>query len=260
MRRRLLAAAAALVLAVAGTVVLLAYVRGADARALAGVRTVEVLVVDQLVPEGTRGDDLAELVRTEQLPAKAAAEGVVTDLATLAGQVATVDLQPGEQLLAARFAVPEDLAVPGTVPPPAGASEVSILLEPQRAVGGRLAAGDEIGVYISMDLENEAGKRIGVTHATIHGALVTQVQGAPAAATEDGTETVAAGAPDGSLMVTVAVPSRQAELVVFGMEHGSVWLGLEPEGADTGDTKIVHQGNVYGDLLAGLGTVYGGSK
>jgi pilus assembly protein CpaB len=44
-RRRLLAAFAALVLLVTGTLVLLAYVRGADSRALAGTRTVEVMVV-----------------------------------------------------------------------------------------------------------------------------------------------------------------------------------------------------------------------
>ena len=55
MRRRLLAACAALVLLVAGSLVLLAYVRGADARALAGARTVEVLVVDQPVPAAPRG-------------------------------------------------------------------------------------------------------------------------------------------------------------------------------------------------------------
>ncbi|MGY1633672.1 Flp pilus assembly protein CpaB [Geodermatophilus sp. SYSU D01186] len=262
MRRRLLAALAALVLAVAGTVVLLAYVRGADARALAGVRTVTVLVVDQVVPQGTPGEDLSDLVRTEQLPAKAAVDGVVTDLAALAGRVATVDLQPGEQLLDSRFAVPEDLAAPGTVPVPEGASEVSVLLEPQRAVGGRIAAGDEIGVYVSMTLENDAGKTIGATHATLHGVLVTQVQGAPAPADGDGTETASSGAaaPTNSLLVTLAVPARDAELVVFGMEHGTVWLSHEPEGADDSGTRIVTQGNVYGDALAGLGSVYGGSK
>ena len=59
MRRRLLAAFAALVLLVAGSLVLLAYVRGADARALAGARSVEVLVVEQLIPAGTAGDELA---------------------------------------------------------------------------------------------------------------------------------------------------------------------------------------------------------
>ena len=64
MRRRLIAAFAALVLLFAGTVVLLAYVRGADARALAGVRTTEVLVADQVIPEGTPADQLGALVRT----------------------------------------------------------------------------------------------------------------------------------------------------------------------------------------------------
>lgn len=96
MRRRILAASAALLLAVLGTGVLLAYVRGADGRALAGARTIGVLVVAQPIAAGTPGDQLADLVRTEQLPARAAVTGRVTDLAALAGQVATVDLQPGE--------------------------------------------------------------------------------------------------------------------------------------------------------------------
>src|SRR5688500_14014848 len=140
MKRRLLAAIAALVLLVAGTLVLLAYVNGADARALAGTRTVEVLVVDEPVPAGTAGDALTELVTTKLLPAKAALGGRVTDLADLSGRVSTVDLLVGEQLLSSRFALPQDVQAPGTVEVPDGLQEVSILLEPQRAVGGRLAA------------------------------------------------------------------------------------------------------------------------
>src|SRR3712207_9419956 len=101
------------------------------------METVDVLVVDQPVAEGTPGEDLAGLVRTERLPVKAVVPGGVPDLGELAGQVATSDLQPGEQLLAARFAAPADLTAPGTVAPPDGASEVSILLEPHRAAGGR---------------------------------------------------------------------------------------------------------------------------
>ncbi|MGY1833466.1 Flp pilus assembly protein CpaB [Geodermatophilus sp. SYSU D01180] len=264
MRRRLLAAVAALVLVAAGTVVLLAYVRGADARALAGVRTVEVLVVDQPIPEGTPAEEVADLVRTEVLPAKAAVEGRVTDLDQLTGQVATADLEPGEQLLAGRFAAPADLQAPGTVPVPEGLSEVSVVLEPQRAVGGRLAAGDEIGVYISMELQGNIDadpedEQIGTTHATLHGVLVTQVQGAPApAGTEGGdVETASASsvAPSGNVMVTMALPARDAERVVFGMEHATVWLALEREGTDTSGTRVVTQGNVYGDLLAALGAV-----
>ena len=178
--RRLLAAFAALLLLVVGTVVLLAYVNGADARALAGVKTVQVLVAAQPIPAGTSGDQLAELVRTEAVPAKTAVEGRVTDLASLSGRVATVEILPGEQLLAARFAQPDDLKAPGTVAVPAGLQEVSVLLEPQRAVGGRLAAGDTVGVVISLKDETAA------THAVLHKVLVTQVQGAPAPVDQSG--------------------------------------------------------------------------
>jgi pilus assembly protein CpaB len=239
LRRRLLAALAALVLAALGAVVLLAYVRGADARALAGVQTVDVLVVDRPVPEGTPGEELAELVRTERLPARAAVPGAVTDLDELAGRVATVDLQPGEQLLAARFAAPEDLSVPGTVAPPEGAAEVSLLLEPQRAVGGRLAAGDTVGVHLSLD---------GQTDVVLSRVLVTQVQGAPVAVADgEATDTASSGgaAPSASLMVTLGLRPEAAEAVVFGMEHGTVWLSLEPEGVDTSGTEVLTPANVY---------------
>ena len=231
--RRLFAALAALLLALVGTVVLVAYVRGADARALEGVETVEVLVVDRPVPAGTPADQLADLVRTELLPAKAAAEGRVEDLAELTGRVADVDLQPGEQLLAARFGDPEDLAAPGTVAPPAGASEVSILLEPQRAVGGRLAAGDSVGVHVSLESR---------THVLLHRVLVTQVQGAPAPAeAEDGTQTESSGgaAPTASLLVTLGLRPEQAEAVVFAMENGTVWLSFEPADVDPFGTEFV---------------------
>jgi pilus assembly protein CpaB len=239
LRRRLLAALAALVLAALGAVVLLAYVRGADARALAGVQTVDVLVVDRPVPEGTPGEELAELVRTERLPARAAVPGAVTDLDELAGRVATVDLQPGGQLLAARFAAPEDLSVPGTVAPPEGAAEVSLLLEPQRAVGGRLAAGDTVGVHLSLD---------GQTDVVLSRVLVTQVQGAPVAVADgEATDTASSGgaAPSASLMVTLGLRPEAAEAVVFGMEHGTVWLSLEPEGVDTSGTEVLTPANVY---------------
>ena len=246
MRRRLLAAIAALVLLAAGSLVLLAYVRGADARALAGARPVEVLVVEVPVPAGTSGEALADFVTTETVPAKAALDGRVTDVADLSGRVATVDLLVGEQLLSSRFARPEDRQAPGTVEVPAGLQEVSVLLEPQRAVGGRLAAGDAVGVFVS--LSTDAGP---ATHAVLHSVLVTQVQGAPAPvapSAEGDVETASAGAPapSSSLMVTLAVTAAQAEAIVFGVEHGTLWLSSEPDGAATGGTEGVNLANIYG--------------
>ena len=250
MKRRLLAAFAALVLLVVGTVLVLAYVEGADARALAGVRTTEVLVADQAIPEGTPAEQLAQLVRTEALPKKAALEGRVTDLDELTGLVATVDLQPGEQLLSSRFGEAVTGGPAGTVAVPAGLQEVSVLLEPQRAVGGRVAAGDTVGVVVSIT----DGKK---TSAVLHKVLVTQVQGAPAPvdpdaetdaeAASDGTGTAASGGtvPSESLLVTLAVTAAPAEAVVFGMEHGTVWLTLESQDAETGGTSVVDVGTIY---------------
>lgn len=243
MRRRLLAALAALILLAAGTAVLLAYVRGADARALAGVQTVEVLVADRVIPEGTPADQVAALVRTETLPRKAAVEGRVTDLDELTGLVATVDVQPGEQLLRSRFGEVDATGRGDSVPVPAGLQEVSVLLEPQRAIGGRLAAGDTVGVVVSI----AEGMK---TSSVIHRVLVTEVQGAPVPVQADPnapTDTAASGAvvPSQSLMITFAVTAPQAEAVVFAMEHGTVWLTLEPEDADTGGTSVVDPSTIY---------------
>jgi pilus assembly protein CpaB len=250
-RRRLLAAVAALLLLGVGTAVLVTWVNGAENRALAGVQTVRVLVADQVIPEGTPADQLADLVRVDVLPSKAALAGRVTDISALAGQLATVDLQPGEQLRSSRFARPDDLQAPGTVAVPEGMQEVSVLLEPQRAVGGRLAAGDTVGIFVSMAQADGQP----ASHAVLHDVLVTQVQGAPtpidpAAAGEPETASAGAPAPSSSLMITFAVTAAQAEAVVYGVEHASLWLSLEPEGADIRGTAPVTAETIYGKAFS----------
>jgi pilus assembly protein CpaB len=246
-RRRLLAAVAALVLLVAGAAVLLAYVNGAERRALAGVQTVDVLVADEPIPAGTPAAELAALVRTEVLPRKAALAGRISDLSELAGRVAAVDLEAGEQLLASRFQRPGDLQAAGTVPVPDGLQEISVLLDPQRVIGARLAAGSTVGVYLSQVLPDGTGQ----TSAVLHHVLVTQVQGAPTPPDPDaeaGVDPASAAAPATSLMVTLAVTAQDAETVVFGMEHGTLWLSLETDGDETGGTRVVDPSTIYGGV------------
>jgi pilus assembly protein CpaB len=245
--RRLLAALAALVLAAVGALVLVAYAKGADNRAMAGMATVQVLVVDAPIARGTPATDITGKVSTELLPVKAAVPGRVRSLTELGNRVATVDLKPGEQLLSSRFAAPSSLRTPGTVALPKGDQELSISLEPQRAAGGELVAGDKVGVYVSYKLPDGTG----LSHVVLHKVLVTQVQGATAPASssdaKSGSQTAAAAAPAAtqSVMVTLGLTSKQAEPVVWGMEHGTVWLALEPDDADTGGTTVISPGNVY---------------
>jgi pilus assembly protein CpaB len=47
-------------------------------------------------------------------------------------------------------------------------------------------------------------------------------------------------------MVTLAVSAAQAEAVVFGIEHGTLWLTLESDGADTSGTDVITPDTIYG--------------
>lgn len=86
------------------------------------------------------------------------------------------------------------------------------------------------------------------THAILHGVLVTQVQGAPTPAAGDEAQTASAVSPvpTGSLLVTLALTAEEAEGVVFGAEHGTLWLSRETDGADLDGTEVLTPDNVYG--------------
>ncbi len=102
-------------------------------------------------------------------------------------------------------------------------------------------------MYLSQQLPDGTPQ----TSVVLHRVLVTQVQGAPTAPAKDdgsGTDTAASTAPAASLLLTLAVSSRDAESVVFGAEHGTLWLSLEPEGAQTGGTRVLDPGTIYTEV------------
>lgn len=227
MRSRAIAAIVATVLAVAGTAVLVVHVQGLQARVEADERPVQVLVVREPVAEGTVGQDLGDAVEVIEMPARFAAEGSVASLDQVAGQVATADLVPGEQVVAGRFADPATIAA-DEVPVPEGFHRLTIALPAERALGGQLRPGDTVGVFVSVDDEP-------VTRLLLHKVLVTDVQvsgQAPAADVEDQRQPV----PTGAVLVTLALDAGSAERVVFAAEHATVWLSSEPPEAAEAST------------------------
>ncbi|MGN6743379.1 MAG: Flp pilus assembly protein CpaB [Amnibacterium sp.] len=221
MKIRLLAALTALVLAVLGAVLINGYVQGADARALAGVRTEDVLVVAKPVPAGTAVGDLAASVQPKAVPATAVATGALSSLDGLKGTVTSVDLVPGEQLLKSRLVSPSKVQKTGTVAVPKGMQEVTVQLSPDRVVGGRIQAGETVAVYFS--IPNATGND-GVTKLVFQKVLVTDVQGAPAQS--DGKSGQAA--PSGSLLITLARPAADVQRIIFAAQYGTIWLSSEP--------------------------------
>ena len=224
MRRRLIAAVSAVLLAVIGAVMLATYVSGADRRAAAGMEPTTVLVVIAPIPAGTPADGLSGRVANKTLPKTAIADGALTSVTAIAGKVATADLQPGEQLLAGRFADPAEIAADGPTQAPSGRQLVSVVLDPQRALGGRLTPGSKVAVFVSFTDPD-------TTALTLRNVLVTGIQGGVSTETKDGDSSEPADGseplPGTSVMVTLAVTPAQAKKVVFGADHGTLWLTLE---------------------------------
>jgi len=254
-KSRLLAGVLAVLLAIVGAVIVVSYAQGADQRAVSGLDPVDVLVVTKAVPAGASVDTLQASVSVQQLPGTAVAKTALNTLDGAAGKVTSADLVPGEQLLAERLISPEELKTLGSVPVPAGLQEVSFQLEPQRVVGGRLAAGDTVGIFITMPnggIEAKSDKE--TVQLSIRKALVTAVQRAPegavakpapSAGTEPAPDPRDVNLPTGLLMVTVAVNDINADKIVFASEFASLWLSKEPLDAQDSGPRVMTRSDLY---------------
>ncbi len=206
MKRRIIGIGGAVVLASVGTFALVTYVQSAKDEAVAGERLVEVYVLSKTVPANTPLSQIEQSLDVVEVPAKVRVEGAVSDLDGLDDSlVAAVDLQAGEQLLSSRLVEEIDRS---KVDVPAGLQEVTVALDPARAVGGELKPGDTVGVVLSFDpfeldwvevdpsaltpaavadpaatpsddpaaSADDTKKSPNMTHLTFHKVLVTEVQ------------------------------------------------------------------------------------
>lgn len=210
MKRKVIGILAALVLASVGTFALVSYVQSAKERAEAGEPHTEVYVLERDVAANTPVSRIEDIVTIQEIPDSVVIDGAVVDLDELDDDlVSAVSMQQGEQLLTGRLVDAETL-VRGYVPD--GLQELTVALDPERAVGGSIAAGDTVGVVISFDPfdvdvvdvdpdattlpaaqssdgatdestdgsdgedTNSAAKTPNMTHLTLHQVLVTSVQ------------------------------------------------------------------------------------
>ncbi len=274
--KRWMAIAGAIVLAVVGTVLLISYVQSAEQRAREGQELATVLVVDEPIEKGTLAELIGDSVRETDIPLDVLAEDAVAELTELEGLVATTDLVPGEQVIASRFQTPAVVAAESRVEVPPEFLQVTISLQPPRAVGGRLVPGDYVGLIASFapfdfsavepgdeEALEEAKDSITIIGAgteegtpdfktpnstllIIHKVLITgiQVEQAPREL-EDGAATTVEFAPTGNLLITMAAGAEDIEKIVFVAEHGSIWLALEDVDAPEPITEIRTRGNIY---------------
>jgi pilus assembly protein CpaB len=277
-RRRIIGIVAATFLALIGTFSLVSYVQSAKDDAVGQESLVDVYVVDDLVPQGAEPETIMSAVSVEQVPSRLVQDGAITDLDDVGDLVAAIDLQPGDQLLAARLAS-RDLVFEEVT----DKVQIAARLDAERAVGGALQKGDLVGVYLSFDPFDldEAGqqpeselagdvsaaaaveessesstsdttpdgpaKTPNVTRLEFQHVLVTNVQtvSAPVVVEEndDGSQ-VLSQVSGNQYVVTLALSPEQSERFVFATEFGHVWLSIDPASVSDDGTRLVTLGNV----------------
>ncbi len=225
---RVMAALFALVIGGAGVAVLVRYVQTSEQRSLAGYELVETYIVDEPIPAGTPAAEIGAQVSIDEVPLVSRPIDAVNDLTQLADLVATVDLVPGEQLLASRFDRPDDVRTVfgGTTEVPPGFLEVTIQAASERVVGGQVSPGDVVALFGSFEAFQADDDQ--VSGLLLRKALVTNVQASTAdifdQADEDGRSR---SAPTVELLITVAVSPVDATRIVFASEYGNVWLARD---------------------------------
>lgn len=248
MNRKVIGVAAAVVLAAVGTLLIVAYVRGIEGRAMAEERIVPVLVVQKAIAQGTSAADIRASVGLEQVPAKVRAQGAVDKLGDLEGLVAAVDLVPGEQVTKKRFLTPQVAAEQQGVDVPKGFLEVTVALETARVVGGQIVPGDTVAVLGSFAEGAGEGAGSPTTHVLLHKALVTDLRTETSeisAPTQDKPKDEGKGVPGAQIFVTLALDAPSVERVVHTAEFGTIWLADEPEDAPEGGTRIQRAETIY---------------
>lgn len=243
-----------MIVAIIGTVLLVSYVQNADTRALADTETETVYVVEKAIAAGTGVDKMADAVVKKEVPKLAIAAGAVTDLNDVDQKVTAVALMPGEQLLSTRLVDADAFLGPSRVQVPTGMQEITLKLPIERVVGGQLAAGDTVGVFLSVD---DSGAKSGGTQLTFHKVLVTAAQfsnGSAAksqetAAEEDNAKGALASkktsSSDGTYLITLARNSADAERIVFATEFGNVYLSKEPANAVETTSGVVNNARLF---------------
>jgi Flp pilus assembly protein CpaB len=175
---------------------------------------ISVLVAQKLIQKGTPGD----VIRTDptyykvaSIPKGQVENNAFVSPATLAGQVATTDVSPGQQLTASDFG-PAGTSISTQLPRTQRAVVVS--LESPNQVGGQITAGSHVDVWTAFNGQGSNG----VTRPVVRELFQNM--------------TVLGVASSGGNVTLEATP-RQSGTLIFASENATLWLVLRPTVATT---------------------------
>jgi pilus assembly protein CpaB len=236
MQSRVLAVLVAVVLALVATAALVVYVNGADRRAISEQQPTLVWVAAKAIPAGTSGVNASNtgMITQQAVPKKNVVPGAVVALSQIQNRYAAVNIVAGEQLLQGRWVGAEDVAGGRLLDIQSGYQALSIGLDMTRQVAGFVTPGDKVGLVLTMSRPGSGGEGEGEgarSQFLLQGVQVLAV-GATAlanASSQGGNRPNQGRSPESA--VTLAVPEREVERVVYAAENGSIYMTLmAPDG------------------------------
>ena len=251
-RRKVLLLAAAFVAAL-GTLLVFLYVKGADSRADERYAAVQVLraVKPIAVGETVESAQTAGKIATGQVSSQDVLPGALTTLESVEGQAATVEILPGEQIVASKFgAAAEGTAT--TLGIPEGKLAISVNLDDPSRVAGFLEPGNRVAVFMAGNDVKGPFSRLLLPNVQVLGlgATSTEPVAAPteAEAAAEGGEEAAAAEPAEVLpktLLTLAVSQREAERVMYATQNGTLALGLLDDKSEVAPSRGVVLDNLF---------------
>ena len=223
-QRRTVGIVAAIVLALLGTLGLAGYVQGAKDDAVAGEKLVPVYVANDAIPAGTPVSKLADKMSTEKVPAKVRAQDAVTNLKSVKGDVTSIGLVAGEQLVTSRLVPAGSFTSTTAKGVPAGMFGATVSLDPEQALGGQVRAGDHVAI-VGVTTDNST--QSDTAALLVSNVLITSVQIDGSNGDNPKRKEVTA-APTGKFFVTFALTQADLEKVVTSANSGRIWLAADP--------------------------------
>ncbi|MEI5673704.1 MULTISPECIES: Flp pilus assembly protein CpaB [unclassified Nocardioides] len=237
-RRRILLVSAVLVAAL-GTVLVLLYARGADARAEERFETARVLQATALIEAG---EPIADALAAGKVAPVDVAVGsrlpsAVVDSSALAGaSVALTAIYPGEQIIAEKLgdaaATGPQLLIPDT-----GELAISVNLTDPARVAGFVTPGSEVSVFVT----TSSYSRVLLTRVRVLGVGSTTPV-STATTDENGQETVEQLP---RTLVTLSLTQKQAEKVLYAQSIGELAVALLTDQSDVEPGPATGAGSLF---------------
>jgi pilus assembly protein CpaB len=225
MTRRILAITIAIVLATLGTAGGLFLVLSADSRAQNRISNpITVAVAAVRIPVGTSGAKIRtdEMVRLVKMPKDSVPDDAMPEVSVeLDKLVITSNIEAGQILLRANFG--QQSTVTSGLPLPAGKMAVTVETGAPEQVAGYVQRGSQVVIFITYTVVQPNGTKTNIERTRV---LLPRVEVLAVGTYQQAKTSANASTKAASLLVTLAVSQAEAERLIEGRSHGTLYLGL----------------------------------